>query len=214
MSLHLMKVHHACVLLDDGQTRLLVDPGRLGPTPPLKGVDALLFTHRHPDHFDPDLACHALQRGLPVWAPADTIADLDAGQPGLHEAISGATFTVGTLDITAGGGHHAELAPDHLGPQNRAYLVAGRLLVTGDAHVLSRYHEVEALVTPIDAPWLRATDLIRYVGTLRPRRVIGIHDGLLNDDGLAVARQVAASLRSDDTPTTGLLRDGEETRIW
>ena len=69
------------------------------------------------------------------------------------------------------------------------------------------------MVTPADAPWLCATDLIRYVRALRPEHVVGIHDGLLNTDGLSVARQVVDSLRNEGAARATMLADGEAIEI-
>ena len=82
------------------------------------------------------------------------------------------------------------------------------MLVTGDEHPIPP-DRLTALVTPVDAPWLRAADLIRYVRALRPKLVVGVHDGLLNADGLAVARHVIESLRNEGTARATILADGE-----
>lgn len=70
-----------------------------------------------------------------------------------------------------------------------------------------------ALVTPVDAPWLRATDLIRYVRRVRPDLVVGVPDGLLNDAGLAVARSVTARLEHEGAHRARLLADGESVAV-
>lgn len=82
------KHHHACVFVDDETTRILVDPGRLGPPPALDGVGAVLITHAHFEHFDPDLVHDALHQGIDVWAPEDVIAELPHHDL-LHEAVAG-----------------------------------------------------------------------------------------------------------------------------
>ena len=209
VSIRVTKIHPACLTIDDGRTRLLLDPGQLGPRPGLDGVNAVLITHRHSDHLDPDLVEEALRRGIPVWAPGDALDELgglDArGEDGLHEAVTGTTLRIGTLPVQVAGNRHAEVHPTLLGPANRAYLIDGRVLVTGDEHP----DRLTALVTPVDAPWLRAADLIRYVRALRPKLVVGIHDGLLNADGLAVARHVIESLRNEGTARATILADGE-----
>lgn len=73
-------------------------------------------------------------------------------------------------------------------------MVNGSVLITGDEHP-DISAPIDTLVIPIDAPWIRATDHIAYVQRVRPRRVIAVHDGLVNDDGLAVARAVLGSPR-------------------
>lgn len=202
------KIHHACLLIEGSGTRILVDPGMLGPRPPLDDVDAVLITHRHDDHLDPDLVREALRRDIPVWAPADTRGAL--GDDRIRVAAPGDSFTVGGRDglrVEVAGDRHAEVHPEIPGPQNRAYLIGGAVFVTGDEHVTPP-GPFRLLATPIDAPWLRATDLIRYVRRLRPELVIGVHDGLLNADGLAVAHSVAASLEREGAGRAEVLPDG------
>ena len=212
VSIRVTKIHHACLTIDDGRTRLLLDPGQLGPRPGLDGVNAVLITHRHSDHLDPGLVEEALRRGIPVWAPGDALDELGGlgarGEDGLHEAVTGTTLRIGTLPVQVAGNRHAEVHPTLPGPANRAYLVAGRVLVTGDEHPVPP-DRLTALVTPVDAPWLRAADLIRYVRALRPKLVVGVHDGLLNADGLAVARHVIESLRNEGAARATILADGE-----
>lgn len=86
------------------------------------------------------------------------------------------------------------------------------MFVTGDEHPLPP-GPFRLLATPIDAPWLRATDLIRYVRALRPVQVLGVHDGLLNADGLSVAQSVATSLESNGAGSAAILADGASIRV-
>lgn len=205
------KIHHACLLVEDDATRLLVDPGELGEAPDLSGVDAVLITHQHYDHMSTTVVRSALDAGIPVWAPSDACQALGRGS-GLHEAVAGATFTVNTLQVDVTGDRHAEVHPVIPGPQNRAYLIAETVFVTGDDHP-DPPGPVTVLATPVDAPWLRATDLIRYIDRLRPTGVLAIHDGLLNEAGLVVARRIAASLERNGAGWSKVVADGESITI-
>ncbi|WP_402466375.1 MBL fold metallo-hydrolase [Isoptericola aurantiacus] len=193
-TLRLVKRHHACLEIVSDEGRILVDPGTLGPAPDLAGADGVLVTHEHPDHADIALLDAALRRGVPVHGPASVRDALDAATASRMTVLAdGDRLAVGGLDVVVGGGEHASIHPDHAGPENLSYLVAGTVLVTGDRHT-PWDGPVPVLATPVDAPWLRAVDLIRYVREIAPHTVIGIHDGLLNDAGLAVADRVMASL--------------------
>lgn len=209
--IRVVKHHHACVMVEDETTRILVDPGQLAPAPSLEGMDAVLITHRHFDHFDPVVVARALEQAIPVWVPADALDELGPHAL-LSEAVPGATIAVGTFAIQVSGDRHAEVHPHIAGPQNRAYLISEAVFVTGDAHPVPP-GPFTALVTPVDAPWLRASDLIRYTNDLAPHQVIGIHDGLLNSAGLDVARRSANSLLREGAAHINLPGHGESIEI-
>ncbi|NNU26601.1 MBL fold metallo-hydrolase [Isoptericola sediminis] len=216
-ALRIVKHHHACVELVADGGRILLDPGSLGPAPDLDGVDAVLVTHEHPDHADPAVLSAALDRGIPMYGPAsvrDTLGDAfdDPGAPGWRTLSPGDRVDVVGLDVVVGGGPHAEMHPDVPGPENLSYLVAGTVLVSGDRHT-PWDGQVPVLVTPVDAPWLRAVDLIRYVRQVAPRTVVGVHDGLLNDTGLSIADRVLASLEREGVTRAVRPAVGEELTV-
>lgn len=77
----LTKFTHACVRLDDGNRRLVIDPGAFSELDQaLDGVDAVLITHEHADHIDVDKLKAAAQKNssLRVWAPQSVADELDA----------------------------------------------------------------------------------------------------------------------------------------
>ena len=104
---------HSCVLLDTGAARLLIDPGTFSTGfEDVTGLDAVLVTHQHPDHLDPD-RLPALLRANP-----DARLIVDSGTAGQlggvdHEAVEpGATVTVAGARVEVLGGQHAVIHPD------------------------------------------------------------------------------------------------------
>ena len=183
----------------------------------MTGLTAILVTHDHYDHAEPQVLAEAAHRGIAIWAPSDAIVRLEVQGESVHEAQAGDAFTIGDLDVLVAGDRHAEVHPDVLGPLNRAYLLGGRLFITGDEHAIPP-GPVEVLATPVDAPWLRATDLIRYVRQVQPRRVLGVHDGLinpevLNPDGLTVVDAVLQSLLREGAETVDRLPVGDSMTL-
>jgi len=62
----LTKYGHACVRFDKGHPSLVVDPGKLTPEPGLPdGVETILITHEHFDHFDPERLATRWRKTLP-----------------------------------------------------------------------------------------------------------------------------------------------------
>jgi L-ascorbate metabolism protein UlaG (beta-lactamase superfamily) len=50
--MRLIKFTHACVRLEDGDRRLLIDPGIWTEREAYQGVTDILVTHEHDDHID------------------------------------------------------------------------------------------------------------------------------------------------------------------
>ncbi len=53
--LMLSKFRHSCLLIELGEVRMLLDPGGFSAGfESLTELSAVLFTHQHPDHLDPE----------------------------------------------------------------------------------------------------------------------------------------------------------------
>jgi L-ascorbate metabolism protein UlaG (beta-lactamase superfamily) len=170
---------HSCVLLDTGAARLLIDPGSFSRDfEGLTGLDAVLVTHQHPDHLDPE-RLPALLRANP-----DARLIVDSGTAGQltdvdHETVEpGATVTVGGARVEVLGGQHAVIHPDIPVIPNNAYLVDGTHLHPGDA-LDTVPGDVDVLFLPAAAPWSKISETIEYLRAVAPRAAVPIHQGIL-----------------------------------
>ena len=107
---------HSCVLLeapgrDGAPRRILIDPGNL--TPPLDGlgpVDAVLVTHEHVDHLDPEQVRRlGGTSSLVVHGPSGAVGALSGTE--LPAGVSAVAAAPGPLD--AAGLDVEVLAADH-----------------------------------------------------------------------------------------------------
>lgn len=176
--MRIIKYGHACVRLElDNGGVLVIDPGIWTDAEALVDADAVLVTHEHNDHVDPRLLVDA---DAPVYAPAG--ADLE-GVPftPLH---SGDALTVGGVAIRVVGGPHAatyDALPDCL---NLGYVVDDYLYHPGDALRLPG-RPISVLLLPMQASWLRTSEVIDFARAVKPERALAIHDGQLNERGIA-----------------------------
>jgi len=169
--LSVTRIVHASIILEMRGTRVVVDPWfdsgwvirqqePLGLTPDgLPSFAAVLVTHRHRDHFDPD----ALRR------LAATVPEVIA-RPELHAQLAGLGFgrvtdlgwwgqtRVGTIDVTAVPARHGV-------PENGYVFSAGDVTayVAGDTRYFDELVDVATVFPALDAAVLPVGGL-RLVG--------------------------------------------------
>src|SRR5438270_2189904 len=98
--MRLQKFTHSCLLVEDGDARVLVDPGMFSHGfEHLEGLTAVLVTHKHPDHLDVERLGGVLDRN----PQARLIADRDSAEQlradhGIEASVAsaGTSYDVGT----------------------------------------------------------------------------------------------------------------------
>ncbi len=191
---------HACVRLDrDGQV-LVIDPGTFSDPDALDGATAVLVTHEHADHVDPEplVAALAASPDLQVWGPDPVVALLTGAgaDPGRLHALS-VGDRVGVVDFAVEvlGGWHALIHPDIPRIHNLAYLVDGTLLHPGDSFTPPPAGtSVEVLFLPAAGPWMKISEAVDYVRQVAPAVAVPIHTGISNENGLGLIDRVLGGL--------------------
>ncbi|MFC7760678.1 MBL fold metallo-hydrolase [Catellatospora bangladeshensis] len=157
--MQLIKFTHACVRLEDGARRLLIDPGVWTEPAAYEGVTDILVTHEHYDHVDfAHLESLLKSRELRVYAPA-AVRDVAAAEdaPAVAAAITpvatGDAFTAGGFAVNAVGGAHAEIYDGLPGCANLGYVVEG-VYHPGDSFFVPE-QPVTTLLVPAGAPWFK-----------------------------------------------------------
>ncbi len=184
--MQLTKHGHACVVLSDGDRRLVVDPGAFTGDDAWVGASALLVTHEHADHFVPDRVRAALEAdpALELWTNASVAAQLEGAGPRVHVVGAGDTFTAAGFDVSVHGEWHAVVHPEIPRIPNVGFLVEGTVFHPGDALTVPEV-AVPTLLLPAHAPWSKTAELIDHLRAVRAQQAFAVHDGLLNDTGLA-----------------------------
>lgn len=192
--MRLTKFGHACVRLErDGQA-LVIDPGGFTEPEAVDGADAVLVTHEHPDHLDLDRLRRA---DATVWTNA-AVSDAIATQaPDLAERVrvvaEGDAFEAAGFAVSVHGAVHELIHPDIPRIANTAYLVDDGLFHPGDSWTPPP-RPVPTLLVPVYAPWMRIAQAADFARSHAAGQAVAIHDGMLNDNGLAVVGRVMARL--------------------
>jgi L-ascorbate metabolism protein UlaG (beta-lactamase superfamily) len=174
------KLGHSCLLVEEGETRLLIDPGTLGHDfTGETGLAAVLITHQHADHLDVERLPTLLERNPDATLITDEGSAEQLAERGIKAQImrEGDSVDVG-VEVRALGREHAVIHPDLPVVPNVGYVVGGRLFHPGDAFTVPDF-DVEVLAVPSIAPWMKISEAIEYLRTVRPRYAVPVHDGLL-----------------------------------
>lgn len=181
---------HSCLLAEFGVARVLFDPGTFSHGfEGITGLSAILITHQHPDHADPNRlpALVEANPGAALYADPQTAAQLGGAWRAVHV---GDEFSVGGLSVRGAGGRHAVIHPEIPGIDNISYLIGdadhpARLMHPGDALYVPD-EPVEVLATPAAAPWMKISEAVDYLRAVAPRHAVPIHQGIITPDARGI----------------------------
>jgi L-ascorbate metabolism protein UlaG (beta-lactamase superfamily) len=202
------KFVHSCLLVEEGDARVLLDPGTFSHGfEDLRDLTAVLVTHQHPDHLDPE-RIEPLMKANPqarVYADEGTAAQL--AERGLDPVVAraGEHFDAGGLAVDVIGRDHAVIHPDIDVIPNVGYLLGGRVFHPGDAFTVPD-RPIEVLALPAAAPWLKIAESVDYLREVGPRVAIPIHEGVASVPQMYY--RLIDLLKPDDTRLL-VLDDGE-----
>lgn len=176
---------HACLLVETGGVRILIDPGSFSHGfEELTGLDAVLITHRHGDHVDVERLPALLEAndGALLAAEPETAAELSGAGIQTRPLHPDEETQVGEVQVSAQGGQHAVIHPDIPRVGNVGFLLTApdepTLFHPGDAYTAVP-SDVDVLAVPLSAPWAALKETVEFVRAVRPGTVVPIHDALL-----------------------------------
>ena len=178
--MRLTKYEHACVLVEDEGARILIDPGIYSSGfETLTSLDAVLITHQHADHVDPDRLVPLLANNPDARVYADDATAEILREKGIEATVAreGEQINVG-VDVAVYGVNHAEIHSDIPIIPNVGYLMGGRFFHPGDAFTMPDV-PIDILGLPTGAPWLKAGEAVDYLRAVAPRIAVPIHEAVL-----------------------------------
>lgn len=189
--MRITKFGHACVRIEHDGRSVVLDPGMFTDPGAVDGADAVLITHEHPDHYDPE---RLRATDAPVITIAAVAGRIREDAPDVAERVTvvrpGEQLEAG-LPVRVVGELHAVIHPEFPRFDNSGYV-----LTCGDAKI---YHpgdslelpgeEVDVLCVPASAPWLKASEAVDFARAVRAPRNLAIHDRVYTDFAHGVLEQ-------------------------
>ena len=186
--MRLTKYFHSCFVLEEGNDRILFDPGifsfmegRIDPNV-FRDIQAIFITHNHSDHIDTE----ALKKILANNLGALIFTNIDTQDVLNKEKIACTIFEsgekkVGGLRVRAISADHEQILKPV--PKNTAFLVNEAFLVTGDSlsYSLRELKGVKVLALPILAPWCKEMEVAEFAQSIQAQYIIPCHDGFVLD---------------------------------
>lgn len=189
---------HAAVLVETDAARILIDPGNIDPEwQDLTDLDAILITHLHADHLDPQsvpglIAANPGARLVVEPSIIEKAGTEVAGVgrlpelPGASAMAPGDKINIGPLAVEAAGGRHAVIHADIPRIGNVGYLISAEGEPTffhpGDSYETVP-SGVDVLALPAYGPWAALKETIDFARAVGAPRGFPVHDGLLRDNG-------------------------------
>ena len=133
--MRLTKLGHACTRFDKDGAVLVIDPGAFSDPQALAGANAVLITHEHFDHIEPERLRAALDSdpGLHLWSTAAVAEQFTHLGVRVHTVGHGDTFSAAGFDVHVYGSEHAVLHQDIPIIANVGFMLDGEVFHPGDA---------------------------------------------------------------------------------
>jgi L-ascorbate metabolism protein UlaG (beta-lactamase superfamily) len=174
--MRITKYPHSCFKVDKNNQALLIDIGNFSAAKvtcqDVGDFSAILITHQHADHIDPELEQWLQGKTVPIYGNqdvADAFPQLDITVVQNNQSLDIADFRVTPRDLP-----HCKMPDGSAGPPNTGYVIDGAFFHPGDGVAIDNL-QVDTLAAPIAGPSvsiLNAVELARQVGA---KTVIPMH---------------------------------------
>lgn len=177
----IQKLGHCCLVIEHKGKRILTDPGSytVDAQAGLTGIDFILFTHEHQDHYHLESLQAILKnnRRAVIFAN-NSVSELLAKENIAHTLIKHKEkFALGDIPAVGIGEKHAILHRSIPQSNNLGFFIDGRLWYPGDAFTDPKVGKIEILALPIAGPWMKISEGLDYAIDLKPQVAFPVHDG-------------------------------------
>lgn len=170
------KYPQSCFLLEKDGRRILIDFGDVAmPKYPLAhfgSIEAVLYTHKHPDHCDVEGAGEIAVRGIPMFGNASVVETI--GKDRVTEVRHGESFTIAGFKIEPFDLPHFRAIDGSEGPSNTGYIIDSHFFHPGDG-IHAEGLRIAHLAAPIIGSDISFRDVFTFAEMLGAEKLIPMH---------------------------------------
>lgn len=174
--------HSGCVIEKDG-FKIVCDPVEFEESlPELDNVVAIVITHKHGDHLQPEKISAILDKNpeARIFTTEDTTTEI----PNSEVVKNGDIVTVGGFELKFFGDIHASIVVGKIPCQNIGVVVDDKIMNPGDSFdIPSGMTRPEVLLVPSAAPWCKVSEGMEYIRAVKPKVAVPVHNAVLSNLG-------------------------------
>jgi L-ascorbate metabolism protein UlaG (beta-lactamase superfamily) len=210
--MNIIKFDQSSFVIDVNHHKLLIDPVEYTHKFPTgyDALDAIVVTHKHSDHFNPELLGRIIEKNpdVQIFTTADTAGDI----AGAKIVKSGDKVQVGEFNLEFFGEDHTPIEADIVPCQNIGVIVNDVFVHPGDSFDTPPV-EAKVLAVPVSAPWLKTYESMQYITKLKPATAIPIHDALFSELGMKINNNWVQKACNETGVNYVVLQSGENLEI-
>ena len=197
--MRLTKYEHACFTIEKDNLLLVIDPGAFTTdfiVP--ENVAAVVITHEHQDHFDPEQVAAIIDKNPDALILAHEVITSKIQAFETHAVMAGDIFPIGPFTLEFFGGEHALIHPSIPRIANLGVMINDILYYPGDSFTLPQ-KTVDTLAVPAGAPWLKMSEAMDFLVAIQPRLAFPTHDALLSNTGKTISDRLLGGIAEDNS---------------
>ncbi|CAN5644991.1 MBL fold metallo-hydrolase [soil metagenome] len=208
------KYEHACLLIEEQGQRIIIDPGIFSGSAlhETRNIRAIVVTHIHPDHFDPDKLSEIthINPECTIYTTQEVKAQL--ANSSVKAITAGDVVKTGPFKLEFFGVKHATIHSSLPVAQNTGVMVNDSLYYPGDSFTVPS-KPVRVLALPAVAPWAKIAESIDFMLALEPKVVFPTHNALLSKEGLGIYNRVLGNTAKSKNIDYKYLEPGQHITV-
>ena len=211
IGMKITKLEHSGLMVENNGAVLLCDPVEItGQLPTFTNVTALVITHKHGDHFQPEVVNKIIAANpqIKVFTTEENASSI----PGATAVTDGDLVNVDGFDLRFFGKDHAAIIPGQIPCQNIGVVINGAVANPGDSFDMPP-EKVDLLCVPVSGPWCKTVEALDYMKSVASANAIPFHDAILSDFGQTINNNWFERIAAEASIQYVALRVGESLEI-